>query len=585
MKTDTKNKKEEKYFDATKFRTIRDLIKNSAEKYGDNIAFTIKNKNKDTKEVSYINITYKDLLSDINSLGTALSNIGFKNKRIAVIGKNRYEWIITHYSNVMGSNVSIPLDKDLQLDELESSLIRSEANALVFDKKILPLVEEIQKRNNTFIEEFICMENLNGYLSIPELVEKGRKLLEDGNKDYIDVEIDDEKMCLLLFTSGTTSKSKAVMLSHKNITTNIYAIQCVEDIRPTDVNIAFLPFHHILGSTCLAVMLACGVKTVFPDGLKYIKQNLQEYKVSIFVGVPVLTEAMYKSVMKEIDKQGKTKLIKTLTKITNFLLKLHIDVRRKVYKQILDGLGGNIRLVISGGAPGDPLSIKGFKAFGVTTLQGYGLSETSPVIAAENYKHQRSGSVGFPMNCVELEIVDKDEEGIGELRVKSDCNMLGYYNMPELTNEVLKDGWFYTGDLGYVDKDGYVFITGRSKNLIVLKNGKKVFPEELETVINRLDLVNECMVFGMPDKDNDNDVTVSIKAVFDDEYIKEKYSDKSEEELYNMLWEQIKEVNTTFPKYKHIKKLITSHDELIKTTTKKVKRNEEMKLIMQEINK
>lgn len=573
-----KDLSKEIFFESTKFDNFRDLIQHSAEKYKEKSAFIIKNKIGD--ETTYTNISYEQLLNDINALGTALFDMNYKNVRVAVIGKNRYEWILTHLSSVIGANVSIPLDKDLQLEELENSLIRSRVDVLVFDTRLLSMIKEIERRNNTNIKEFICMDKNNGYKSIPELLKIGYNLLQEGNTEYLDVDIDVDKMSVLLFTSGTTSKSKAVMLSQKNITTNIHAIQSVEDIRSTDVNIAFLPFHHIFGSTCMLVMLACGVKTAFPDGLKYIKQNLQEYGVSVFVGVPVLTEAMYKAVMKEIEKQGKLNLIKTMTKITDALAKIHIDIRRKIYKQILDGLGGKLRLIISGGAPADPVSIKGFKSFGITTIQGYGLSETSPVIAAENYKRRRAGSVGIPMNCVEVDIVDKNEDNIGEIRVKGDCNMLGYYEMPELTNEVLKDGWFYTGDLGYFDKKGFLYITGRIKNLIVLKNGKKVFPEELEIVANRIDLISECMVFGLPDKNNDNNIKVGIKAVFDEEVIKEKYADKTDEELHQILWEKIKDVNTTFPKYKHIKNLISTHEELIKTTTKKVKRQEEMKKIL-----
>ena len=387
-------------------------------------------------------------------------------------------------------------------------------------------------------------------------------------------------MSVLLFTSGTTDKSKAVMLSQKNIASNVYALQCVEDIQSTDTNIAFLPFHHIFGSTCIILMLACGVRNTFPDGLKYIKQNMQEYKVSLFVGVPVLIEAMYKAIVKEVEKQGKTNMVKIATKISNFLLKLHIDVRRKLFKQILDGLGGELRLVISGGAAAEPISTKGFNDLGIITLQGYGLSETAPVIAAECKKARKLGSVGLPMINNEIEIVNKDEEGIGEIRVKGPNIMLGYHEMPELTNEVLRDGWFYTGDLGYFDKEGYLFLTGRSKNLIVLKNGKKVFPEEMETLVNKLDLVSECIVYGEPDEKDKNDVTRAVKIVYDEEVIKEKYSNLSEGELRLEVWNQIKNLNNTVPKYKHIRKLIVSHEELIKTTTKKVKRQEEIKKIL-----
>jgi len=426
------------------------------------------------------------------------------------------------------------------------------------------------------------MSELKEYKNIKELISKGSELLENGEKEYINFKIDENKMNILLFTSGTTSASKAVMLSQKNIASNIYALQSVEDIRETDTNIAFLPFHHIFGSTCLIMMLASGVKTVFPDGLRYIKQNLKEYKVTVFVGVPVLTEAIYKTMMKEIKKQGKEKVIKIAKIISKLLLKVHIDIRRKIFKQIIDALGGELRFVITGGAPADKEILQGFNDLGIKTLQGYGLSETSPVIAAENYNTLKNGSVGKPMINDIIEIVNKDETGIGEIRVKGPNIMLGYYEMPEITAEVLKDGWFYTGDLGYFDKKGLLYITGRNKNMIVLKNGKKVFPEEIETIINRLELVEECMVFGMPDKDDKNDVKLSVKVVYDKEITKEKYFDKTEEELKNIIWNEIKQVNTTFPRYKHIQNLILSKDELIKTTTKKVKRQEEMKKILSE---
>lgn len=557
---------------------IKEIVYEAAEKYSSKIAFVIKHQEK--TKVDYENITYKRLLEDINKLGTSLYELGMKGKRIAVIGKNRYEWVVAHLANLLGSIVSIPLDKDLQYDELESSLIRSKADCIIFDEKLESMMSVIKSNNKTQLKEYICMSPIEGFKSVKELITRGEELLNKGEKEYIENKINDNEMNILLFTSGTTSKSKAVMLSQKNIASNIYAMQCVEDIRDTDTNIAFLPFHHIFGSTCIIVMLASGVRTVFPDGLRYIKQNLQEYKVTIFVGVPILVEAIYKTIMKEVEKQGKTKVIKTAVKVSNALRLVKIDIRRKLFKQIIDALGGELRFVISGGAPADPLISKGFNNLGIKTVQGYGLTETSPVIAAEDDYHMRSGSVGIAMNNDIIEIANKDENGIGEIRVKGPNVMLGYYEMPEETANVLKDGWFYTGDLGYIDKDGYLFITGRSKNMIVLKNGKKIFPEELETLVNRIELVEECMVFGMPDKNDKNDVKLSVKVVYNKEVAKEKYKDKNEDDLYKIIWDEIKELNKTFPRYKHIQNMILSDEELIKTTTKKIKRQEEMKKIM-----
>ena len=565
-------------YHAQEFNNIKEIIYNSVEQYSKNIAFVIKHT--ENKKVEYENITYKQLLEDINKLGTAVYSLGFKGKRIAVIGRNSYEWAIAHLSNLLGGNVSVPLDKDLQYDELESSLIRSKADMIFFDKKYEEKLSQIKEKNNTNLKEYVCFEEAEGFKNISELLKIGNEEINSGKTDFINAKIDENEMAILLFTSGTTSKSKAVMLSQKNIASNVYAMQCVEAIYSTDTNIAFLPFHHIFGSTCMVVMLAYGVRTVFPDGLRYIKKNLNEYGVSVFVGVPVLVEAIYKTIMKEVQKQGKTKLVNIATKISNFLLKLHIDLRRILFKSIINELGGKLRFVISGGAPADSKIAKGFNDLGIEVVQGYGLTETSPVIAAENKKCMKAGTVGIPMLNVKLEIENPDENGIGEIRVKGPNVMLGYYENEEATKEVLKDGWFYTGDLGYLDKNGCLAITGRSKNLIVLKNGKKVFPEELETLVNRLELVEECMVYGMPDEKDKNDVKLSIKVVYNKEIVKEKYSDKTKEELYKIIWNEIKEINKTLPRYKYIKGMILTDEELIKTTTKKVKRQEEMKKIM-----
>ena len=314
-----------KIFDVPEFNNIKEIIYHSAQKYAEKIAFVIKHK-KD-KEIEYENISYTRLLEDINKLGTALYNRGFEGKRIAVIGKNRYEWALSHFANLLGGIVSVPLDKDLQYDELESSLIRSKADCIIFDEKINDRISVIKENNKTNVKEFICMTEFNGYESVQNLLEQGEKLLSEGKKDYIDTNINNDELGILLFTSGTTSASKAVMLSQKNVASNIYALQSVEDIRETDTNIALLPFHHKFGSTCLTMMLACGVKTTFPDGLKYIAQNLKEYQVTIFVGVPALVDVMYRTVMRTIEKQGKTKLIKVATKVSNALLKIGIDIR------------------------------------------------------------------------------------------------------------------------------------------------------------------------------------------------------------------------------------------------------------------
>ena len=385
----------------------------------------------------------------------------------------------------------------------------------------------------------------------------------------------------MLFTSGTTSISKAVALSQSNICEDIYALSQMTDIRKEDVFLSFLPLHHTFESTCTFLYgTSCGITVAFCDGLKYVQKNLSEFHITGFVCVPLMLEIMYKKMKKAIDEQGKTKLVATMSKVCNFLLKFKIDIRRKVFKQILNSLGGKLRVLIAGGAAMSKDAIQGFLDLGINLLQGYGLTETSPVLAGENDKYKRAGSVGFPLPGLDVKIADANSDGIGEILAHGPTVMIGYVDNQEATDEVLKDGWFHTGDLGYFDKDGLLYITGRNKNLIVLKNGKKVFPEELETLIGRMDIVEESMVFGMPDERDKNDVKLAVKIVYNKDVAKEKYATSDKDELYNIVWNQIKELNTTFPRYKHIQKLILTDEELIKTTTKKVKRQEEMKKIL-----
>ena len=422
--------------------------------------------------------------------------------------------------------------------------------------------------------------------TINKVIKKGEELIKQGNTEFLNAKINEKDLAVLIFTSGTTSASKAVMLSQYNIAKNIHDMLMVEKFKSSDVNIAFLPYHHAFGSTGQLVMLASGIQTVFPDGLKYIGQNLKEYGVTVFVGVPKLIEAIYDRVNKEIEKQGKTKLIKTAKLFTNFLLKCKIEIilenlpfyiKPILKSKIKNTLGGRLRVFIVGAAAANPQILADIQSFGLNVLQGYGLTETAPVVAAENYKYRKSGSIGFPMPSVDVEIVNKDENGIGELKVKGPNVMMGYYQNEKATKEVIKDGWFYTGDLAYRDKEGYIFIAGRKKNMIVLKNGKKIFPEEMEDLVNQIDLVEESFVFGMPKGD---DLLLSVEIKYNEKVAKEKYPNLNEEEIKKLIWNKVKETNKLLPKYKYIKNMILTDEELIKTTTQKVKRNEEIKRIL-----
>lgn len=560
---------------ATKFSNLKEVIYNSVKLYPDNNAFIIK---EDIKKAEYKYVTYKKFLEDINDFGTSLYNLGLKNKRIAICGKNSYEWALSYATNLLGNMVSIPLDKGLMLGELESSLVRSKADAIIIDSKFEDMVKEIRANGKTEVKEYIIIGDSEEFKTVNQLLEKGKNLRKLGKNEFENAEIDSDEMKILLFTSGTTSASKAVMLTQRNIAENIYSMQLVEKFYPTDVNLALLPFHHVFGSTGLLVMLACGITNCFADGLRYIAQNMKEYKVSVYIGVPQLIEGMYKKIMAEVEKQGKLETVKKGIKISNFLLKFHIDIRRKLFKQIIDAVGGNLRFIVNGAAALDKDVAKGFNDLGIRTVQGYGLSETAPVLCAENDKYLKPGSIGKPMPNVEIEIVNQDEDGIGELRAKGPNVFLGYYENEEATKEALKDGWFYTGDLGYIDKDNFVFLTGRKKNMIVLKNGKKVFPEEFEYLINDLDEVKECMVFGLP-KDND-DLLLSVKVQYDKEYMEKTYPGKVFEDYEKIIWDKIKEINKTVPKYKYIKNMILTDEDFIVTSTAKIKRYEEMKKIL-----
>ena len=559
---------------AKEYRDIREILQDSVKNYPDNSAFIIKHK--DGKNVDYEKITYKRFMDEINFLGTALIDLGLKDTKVAIIGKNRYEWMVAHFAVINGTGISVPLDKGLPAGEIENSLIMSGCETIVFEKDYLDTIKEIKNKNTTNLKKFICMDDIEdeSVLTIKTLLNKGKTLLENGDKRFLKAEIDNEKLSILVFTSGTTSASKGVMLSHKNIVSNIYGLDSFEKIYPTDVNMAFLPFHHTFGSTGLLYLLHHGATNVFCDGIRHIQENLKEYKVTMFICVPLIIEAMYKKIMTQVEKQGQTKKVKFGIKLTRFLLKFGIDIRRKVFKQIIDNLGGSLRFIISGASGIDRKVAEAFNDFGFLTVQGYGLTETSPVLFAENENNIKYGSVGLPLINVEAKIENKNEDGIGEIVAKGPNVMLGYYENKEETDKVLKDGWFYTGDLGYFDKDGFLFITGRKKNVIVLKNGKNIYPEEIEQVISNLSYVAENMVYG---KEKDDDLLLSAKIVYNKEYMDEKYPGKTEEEIKEIIWKDIKEINKTMPQYKHVKNIVVTDKPMIKTTTAKKKRFQEMK--------
>ncbi len=573
------SKPHSKLYEKTKFSNIREVIKSGIDKYSDSIAFTLKHK--EGKNVTYRDITYKELEQEINNLGAGLLKLGLKNKKIAIIGPNSYEWALTYISILFGVGIAVPLDKGLPNQEIEDSIIRSESEVIVFDEKYIDIIKEIKLKKSSNLKEFICMQDVDDveFNTLSKVKELGKKEISIGNREFFDLEIDNEKANIIIFTSGTTSLSKAVMLSQKNIASDINSMNAAEKLYNTDVNMQMLPFHHTFSSTGIILMLNNGVKTVFCDGLRHIQENMKEYKVSVFVCVPLILEAMHKKVMAAVKKQGKEKKVEFAKKLSKFLLKFGIDIRKKIFNEILQNFGGHMRFVVSGAAAIDRTVCEDFNSWGILTIQGYGLTETSPVVSAENAKFIRYGSVGIPLEDVEIEVYEPNEKGIGELIVRGPNVMVGYYKNEEATKEALVDGWYHTGDLGYKDKDGYIFITGRKKNVIVLKNGKNIFPEEQEELVDNLPYVTESLVFGYP---KDDDLVVSAKIVYNEDYVKNFMNNITEEELKEKVWNDIKEINNTVPKYKHIKKFILTKEPMIKTTTQKVKRFEEINKIVSE---
>lgn len=570
-------KDKRKLYNSDKINNFRELVNRYQTLYANKTAFEYK-LTPQSKE--HIKISYGQFAHDIEALGTALLNFGLRNKRIAIIAPNRYEWCVSYLAITTSDITVVPLDKSLPDNEIENLIKRSNVDGVIFDKKYTNIFHKIAKDTSSSLKHFICMDEEKDFISYSHLIEVGKSMLTNGDTTYQDIELDNKKMSIMLFTSGTTSISKAVALSQSNICEDIYALSQMTDIRKEDTFLSFLPLHHTFESTCTFLYgTFSGITVAFCDGIKYVQKNLSEFHVTGFVCVPLMLEIMYKKIRKGIEEKGKTKLVNIMSKICNFLLKFKIDIRRFVFKDVLNNLGGKLRVLIAGGAAMSKEAIQGFLDLGINLLQGYGLTETSPVLAGENDKYKRAGSVGFPLPGLEVKIDNPNHEGIGEILGRGPTVMIGYVDNPDATNEVLKDGWFYTGDLGYIDKDGFLFITGRKKDVIVLKNGKNIFPEELEILINKLPYVSECMVFGRPC--DDGDYKICAKIVYNTEVMQKSYKDKSPNEYLNIVWEDIKtKVNHKMPAYKYIREIIVTDVPLIKTTTQKVKRHEELKLIL-----
>lgn len=555
---------------------IKHMIETSTALYGDNVAF----RQRFEKDEPYQEITYKQALEDINGLGTILIEKGLQGKRIAIIGDNCYQWATSYLAAVCGVGIVVPLDKELSAMELKQLVIEADVAAVLFTKKFKNMFLEMKQSGDTKIELLV---NLNGkeeeseILSWSELKEEGKALIESGDRRFLDAEIDAEEMSVLLFTSGTTGIAKGVMLSHRNICEDLMSAPTILNVNTWDIFFSVLPIHHTYECTCGFLMpLYKGASIAYCEGLKYIVKNLQEVRPTMFLAVPLLFENLYKNIMKNIRKQGKEGLVKKVMAVNKVTKKIGLDINKKLLKDIYSVFGGRMRVMISGGAAIDPAILQFFNDLGMIAVQGYGLTECAPMAALnpDQHKYMRNASVGHLLPGMEVKIEDKDEDGIGEICLKGPNVMLGYYRMPEATAEVIKDGWFHTGDQGYVDEEDFIYITGRKKNVIITANGKNVFPEELEYYLAKIPYVEECMVWSAEDE-NANDVTIVATIKPDMEEVeaalgKEKAAD--EDAVKSLLWEQVDQVNANLPLFKKIKRIAVRTEDFEKTTGKKIKR-------------
>lgn len=545
-----------------KVREIADLkhmLKTSVELYADKPAFLTK------KEGKYAPTTYKEYNEDVESFATALIDMGLLGKRIAVIGENRYEWAVAYMSVVCGVGVIVPLDKELPHEELMNLIEIAELEAIVYSPAAAKTVEQAE------IKHKINMET-----DMPALIEKGKELINSGNTEFRDIKIDPHAMSILLFTSGTTSSSKAVMLSHNNIAKNLMSMCSMVELLD-DLFLSVLPLHHTYECTCgFLCPIYMGQTIAYSEGLRHIAKNLKEVGATIMLGVPLLIESMYNKVWQQAKKTGRDKKLRLGIIISRALLALGIDIRRKVFSEIHENLGGRLRLLISGAAAIDPKVAKGLRDFGIEVRQGYGLTECAPIAALNRDVYFDDASAGLPLPGVELKIVNSGEGGIGEIAIKGENVMLGYYKNPEATGEVIRDGWFYSGDMGYIDDRGFLYITGRKKNVIVTKNGKNIYPEELETYLCRSPFISEALTYGRDD--NKGDTLVVAQIVPDFEAVEQELgAGYTEEQLKTLIDGEVLKVNHKLQNYKRIGEVIIRREEFIKTTTRKIKRHMELK--------
>ena len=572
-----------KNYEKTNYETIKEIFYRSREKYANEICILEKFNPKE----EFKKITYKEFTDDVIALGTALTNkYSLKNERIVIIGENTYYWYVSYMAMLCGTGIAVPVDKELPANEIENVINRSKATAVIYSSKKKDIIKKVQDKLPT-VKYFIQMNSNNELegrdIGIETIIKQGKEMVEKGDNSFEKIQIDPDEFKVLIFTSGTTSNSKGVMICNRNLAENINAVSTYVKLYTSDRLFSVLPLHHTYESSIgFLLPFANGSSVAICQGLKHIVPDLQETKPTAMIAVPLLIENLYKKINKTIEKSGKSALVNSMMHVTNALKSVGVDIKRKVFSEIYENLGGNIRIIVSAAAPIDAKVGRWVQDLGISFLQGYGLTETAPIAALTPEYDPRVGSAGKAVNCAELKIYNPNEKGEGEVLIKSKTLMLGYYENEEATNEVIEldeegNRWFHAGDVGYLDEDGFLYITGRTKNVIVTQNGKNIYPEEIELMLGEVPEIKECMVYGK-EVEGEKELIITVKVIPNLEEIEAKHGKNlSDEQIHNIIWEQIKQVNRKLTSYKAIKKLEIKKDEFVKTTTMKIKRFEEIK--------
>ena len=493
-----KTKKNSKIYEITNYKTVKEIFQNSTTKYADNTFILEKFNSKEP----FKEIKYSEFRSDVISLGTALNDyLKIKDTRVVIIGENTYHWYVSYMAMLCGSGIAVPVDKELPENEIINVINRSKATAVIYSTKKKEVIHKIIDSKATKVKYFIQMnsddELKDGKVGLNYLIKQGNILLNNGNNSYMDIQIDPNEFKVLIFTSGTTSNSKGVMLCNRNLAENINAVSAYVKLYPNDRLMSVLPLHHTYESTIGYLLpFANGASISVCQGLRYIVSDLQETKPTALLTVPLLVENLYKKINANIKKSKKDGLVNSMIHITNALKSVNIDIKRKVFNEIYENLGGNLRIIVSAAAPIDKKIGKWVEDIGITFLQGYGLTETAPIAALTPEYKTKVGSAGKPVICADIKIDNPNENGEGEILIKSETLMLGYYEDEEATKEVMEGEYFHSGDIGYLDDEGYLFITGRCKNVIVTQNGKNIYPEEIELMLGNIPEIKESMVYG-----------------------------------------------------------------------------------------